>query len=528
MRNNLAGKNVLAYTGVSTKDQKDFGNSLGSQKKAIANFCKSSQLNVIEFFEEDFSAKNFNRPIFKELKEFAKKNKGRIDYLLVQKWDRFSRNVGLALQMIEYFKKLGIEVNSIENWIDYDAPDYIVILSIYLSTPEAENSKIRDRTIAGTREALKQGRYVNAIPKGYISGKDQKGKTLMKQDPVKAPLIKNLFEDFATGLYSQQDLVKKYNLKGLNLSKSSLSRLLDNPLYMGMVRVPKFKDEPEQLVKGLHSAIISKETYYIAQEIKNGRVSRIKKQRGKNENFPLTGFLICAECGGAVYGSQSNNGTNKKVTSYYNYYQCNSKCKCKRYRAEVVHNELEQVFATIKPSEEILDLFQKILIDEYKNVKTDRLQDIQSIDRKMDDIVNNQMQLTEKFGLDKIKEDIYNKLMDSYEMELIELRASKAELGDYQQDLDKYISFGLTLLTNLDVFYKNVGVEVKTKLLGSLFTEKLVFQNNTFRTLPFNEVVTLLCRYNKDFGGLGKKKGGTFKSSSHIVPGAGIEPALHC
>jgi len=61
----------------------------------------------------------------------------------------------LDLQMIEYFKKMNIEVNSIENTIDYSAPDHIVMLSIYFSTPEAENSKISERTIVGTRVALK-------------------------------------------------------------------------------------------------------------------------------------------------------------------------------------------------------------------------------------------------------------------------------------------------------------------------------------------------------------------------------------
>lgn len=312
MRTNLTGKKVIAYTRVSTKDQKDYGNSPDVQKKALEFYCNANRMNIVEIFQEDFSAKNFNRPVFNQLKEFAKKNKGSIDYLLIQKWDRFSRNVGLALQMIEYFKKMGIEVNSVENWIDYNAPDYIVILSIYLSTPEAENSKIRDRTIAGTREAMKQGRYVNAHPKGYVSGTDSAGRTLMKPDPVIAPLVGKLFEDFATGLYSQQELIKIYKYKGLELTKSSLSRMLDNVLYMGMVRVPATKDEPEQLIEGKHTALISKETYYIVQGIKNGRVSRVKKAKGKNEKFPLTGFLVCPECGEAVYGSQSNNGSQKK------------------------------------------------------------------------------------------------------------------------------------------------------------------------------------------------------------------------
>ena len=526
MNNKFENKVILGYNRVSTKEQKDFGNSLTVQKKRIENFCEVNGLKIMSSFNEDFSAKNFNRPTFQELKSFAKTNKNKIDYILVQKWDRFSRNVGKALLMIETFKRMGIEVNCVENWIDYDAPDHIVILSIYLSTPEAENSKIRERTIAGTRQALREGRYVQSHPKGYISGKNSKGKSMIQPDIKVAPLIKSLFEDYATGLYTQQDLIKKYIVKGLSLNKSVLSRLLDNPLYMGTVRLPAYKDEPEELIEGIHTPIITKDLFHIVQKVKHGKYSLTRKPRGENEIFPLTGVLKCAECGDTMCGSQTNNGKSKKVTRKYYYYQCNSKHKCLRYSPDKIHQELHKVLKTIKPSEEVLELFQQILIDEYQKTKKERLKDTQRIERSIDEISKNQMLVTEKFGLGKIKENVYYQLMDSYETQLIDLKGSKAELGDYQKDLDKYLTFGMTLLTNIDVFYKNASVEMKKKLLGSILNEKLEFFKNSFRTHPFNEAVLLLCNYNKAFKSSKIKKGGVRKNISHFVLKAGIEPAL--
>lgn len=426
MKNKLENKIVLGYNRVSTKEQKDFGNSLAVQKNRINNFCELNGLKIMKSFEEDFSAKNFNRPVFQELKTFAKANKNTIDYILVQKWDRFSRNVGKALLMIEAFKRMGIEVNCVENWIDYDAPDHIVILSIYLSTPEAENSKIRERSIAGTRQALKEGRYVQSHPKGYISGKNGLGKPMIQPDPKVAPIINALFKDYATGLYLQNDLIKKYKQKGLSLSKSSLSRLLDNPLYMGMVRVPAYKNEPEILVEGKHIPIITKDLFYIVQNIKHGKYNLTKKQRGKNEIFPLTGLLRCAECGDTMCGSQTSNGKKKKITRKYNYYQCNSKHKCLRYKPEKIHKELDEMLSTIKPSEEVLDLFQQILIDEYQKVKKERVRDLLAIDNKIQEINKGKLLITEKFGLGKIKsDDVYEELMSNYENQLIELKAQK-------------------------------------------------------------------------------------------------------
>lgn len=468
-----------------------------------------------------------NRPVFQELKAFAKANRNKIDYILVQKWDRFSRNVGKALLMIDAFKRMGIEVNCIENWIDYDAPDHIVILSIYLSTPEAENSKIRERSIAGMRQALKEGRYVQAHPKGYISGKNSLGKSMIQPDPKVAPIIKAIFEDYATGLYQQSDIIKKYKRKGLDLTKSSLSRLLDNPLYMGMVRVPAYKNELEILVEGQHIPIITKDLFYIAKKIKHKKYSLSNKSRGKNETFPLTGLLRCSECGGTMCGSQTNNGKKKKTTRTYNYYQCNSKEKCLRYKPEKIHKELDKVFDKIKPSEEVLELFQQILIDEYQKTKKERVKDLQAINNKIQEVNKSELLITEKFGLGKIKSsEVYEKLMSNYQSQLIELKNAKAELGDYQKDLDKYLTFGMTLISNINIFYKSASVEVKKKILGSILVDKLEFFKNSFRTHPFNEAVLLFTKYSKAFKGSEIKKGGVHKNISHFVLKVGIEPTL--
>ena len=280
------------------------------------------------------------------------------------------------------------------------------------------------------------------------------------------------------------------------------------------------------MVKGKHIPLITKDIFYVVQKIKHGKKAFIKKQKGKNEYFPLTGFMKCADCGATMYGSQSNNGKKKKVTRTYNYYHCNSKCKCRRYRAEIVHQELYRTFECIKPTEEVLDLFQQILIDEYENTKKERLKDEMHFDKHIQETSRNQLKLTEKYALGKIKENMYNQLMTNYENELIDLRTAKAELGDYQKDLDQYLAFGMTLLTNLDVFFKNASVEMKTRLLGSIFNEKLEFFENGFRTQPFNEAILLLCKYNKAFKRELIKKGSIRKDVSHIVLKAGLEPTI--
>ena len=109
---------AVIYMRVSTDEQAEKGYSLRHQKEALQQYSKFSNINILMHFEEDYSAKNFDRPEFIKLKEFCKANKKSIDLILFTRWDRFSRNAHEAQRVIKWFKKIGIEVNSFEQPLD--------------------------------------------------------------------------------------------------------------------------------------------------------------------------------------------------------------------------------------------------------------------------------------------------------------------------------------------------------------------------------------------------------------------------
>lgn len=61
-------------------------------------------------------------------------------------------------------------------------------------------------------------------------------------------------------------------------------------------------------------------------------------------------------------------------------------------------------------------------------------------------------------------------------------------------------------------------------IVGSYFTEKLVFENGKFRTLPFNEIILLITKYTNDLEEVVKEERKSFSKTSHDVLSAGIEP----
>lgn len=63
------------YVRVSTEEQKK-GYSLPEQEDRLLKYCKYNNIEVKGIYREDFSAKNFNRPEWKELFSEVKKKSG--------------------------------------------------------------------------------------------------------------------------------------------------------------------------------------------------------------------------------------------------------------------------------------------------------------------------------------------------------------------------------------------------------------------------------------------------------------------
>ena len=86
----------------------------------------------------------------------------------------------------------------------------------------------------------------------------------------------------------------------------------------------------------------------------------------------------------------------------------------------------------------------------------------------------------------------------------------------------------MSLLGNLDFHYSQASPYVRKKLLGSIFTGKLIFENGNYRTTGLNEAVALIGQFQQEFGQ---------KKTEHLVisdktfgnvPMTGLEPALYC
>lgn len=487
--NNLNGKRAILYRRVSTSDQKNYGNSLPNQQSRLHDFCRNHSIEIIKDFEEDYSAKDFHRPVFSKLIEYAISNKNNIDYLLVYKWDRFSRNTLDSLNMIQQFKGFNIEVNCSEQWINHDDPNQLIMYLVNLGIPEVDNRIRQNRTIEGIRSNQISGRWVSSHPKGYIPGKDELGKVLMKPDPKLAPLISELFNDFSLDIFSQNQLMKLPKYKPLKLNKSSLSRILNQIAYSGRIRVKEYKNEPEQIVDAIHIPLISVEIFEKCQQVLNKR-KRVKNKPAKqNINLPLRGYLKCSKCGGNLTGS----GSKSKTGKIHYYYHCNPRNGCnERIKAPLIHNEIEIEFDNLKPNKKVLTLFKLILKEKFENSEKSKKTLIKNINEKIILLKKRKSHLLDKYIDGHIDNEAYKLKNEEIISSIKQFETDKLKLNDFEKETEEFISFGIHLINNLGDFYKTSNVQIKQKLLSSILKEKLVFEGDKYRTLKLNKGIELI------------------------------------
>ena len=517
MRKELQGKTAILYRRVSTTDQKENGNSLNTQQHSLRAFANNSGMDIVREFQEDFSAKNFDRPEFNRLRDFVRVNKNKVDYILITSWDRFSRNAYEGLGVISEMKTLGVEINSTENWIDHNDPQQLIMLMMYLGLPEVDNRVKSNKVRINMRTGLKEGRWNRPQPLGYIKGKDPTNpkRPLMQIHPEKGELVRELFREFSLGVHSQSDILKMNKYKSLKLSKSNLSRILKNPIYKGVIVVPAYGEESEEIVEALHEPLVDHKTFKKVQDCLNLRKKYSHKQSKLNENLPLRGHLKCPKCKSNLTGSPSRGKSGKQ--HYYYHCQQNKGCNF-RMNVKDAHLGFEELLESLNPGKEVVDLFKLILEKKFNETEASTIKQSRRLNKKIETIEERRTKLLNTLLDGVIDNETYkenNELLTKDKNEAIQ---GLENLKSHSNELKEYVNFGAYLMENIKELYHRVDVRLKDKLLSSILNEKLVFLNKKYRTPQFKEAFSFIYSNIKGLQTSVIKKGDTLSNISLNVP----------
>ena len=328
-------------------------NSISNQKNLIRDFLKDKEDIVVvsERVDDGYSGSNFDRPAFQMMLEDIKK--GIVDCVIVKDLSRFGREYIDSGRYIErLFPALGVRFIAINDNYDSlegkDQSDEIIIpFKNLINDAYCRDISIKIRSHLEVKR--KNGEFIGAFaPYGYR--KDETNRNSLLIDTYAAGVVKDIFRMKLHG-YSQDAIANQLNDMGIlspmeyknamgsNYRTSfktneravwgsvTVRRILENEVYIGNLvqgkqttpnhKVKKTVQRPESdwiRIEKNHEPVISDRDFAIVQRLL-GLDTRISPNQ--KEVYPLSGLIVCADCGAAMVRKNVSAGGKK-----YLYYVC--------------------------------------------------------------------------------------------------------------------------------------------------------------------------------------------------------------
>ena len=510
--------NVILYSRVSTDEQAD-GCSLEMQERYLNAYCQNHNYTIVGVYHEDYSAKDYDlrRPELKAIYTYCRKHKNEVDKILFLRWDRFTRNLEFALTYKrKFYDELGIEINAIESPIDFKGTEWSMMLGMYCGAAHTEDEKISRRTKDGIHGTLLKGKCSNKAPRGYINKRSETGEAYVEIDEPQAKLIQMVFTEIAKGVEHANCIRRRLCP---SIPSGTFFKMLRNVFYTGKIRVPAYKDDPEQIVKGQHQAIIDEETFYKVQDILDGkRKGEPKLSKAIDPDLFLRRFIVCPTCGHSITG-----GTSRGKGGKYTYYNCCHDGKHLRKRADYVNESFAQWMDGLKPNQEVLDLYQEILQDLRGEHQQDRKKEAEAVRKEISEIEKKRDNADDQLCSGNIDPKTHARIIGRYERMINELQQRIEILLTGTNELRQKIDYSVNIINNLGKFMREAPVKVKCKLLSSMFPQKIEFDGEKYRTQSYNQVLDLIFQETKKLRGYGEKESEKTLEVSHSVPRPRIE-----
>ena len=342
-------KTAFVYARFSSEQQRE--ESLDAQLRACREYCARNNIQILkEYPEEAKSGTTDKRPKFQEM--FSDLRRG-VDYIVVHKLDRFSRDRYDAAYYRRLIKKAGAQLISVLEPMD-DSPESIIMESMLTGMAEYYSRNLAREVLKGLKETAYQCKHTGGKPLyGYKVNEDQ----TYRIDPLEAEVVQKVFRMYADG-YRYDDIVEAVAPQK-RLFKSALNSMLTNERYNGVyvfnrqTRANKnshrLKPEEETVrIKGGMPQIIDDDLWLRA----SARISDRRRNAAGKAKYPflLAGKVVCS-CGATMScGSSSGKGHE------YGYYRCPKKCGMPTVRADRLDEQIVNAIAAgIRLDDETVD-----------------------------------------------------------------------------------------------------------------------------------------------------------------------------
>lgn len=518
IKNGVYKEYYLIYNRKSTDEVDNQKNSISYQKLENARFAYHEKLPIASITIKGFCVNGLvsekhsgfkendeifitdggmvqyriERPKFLQLIQYV--SRGYFKGIICLCWDRISRNKGDDTIVRKLIRK-SVDVRFV--YAKYDKSSSGALHMDIDGMFSQHHSRVTSEKVSLTiRNAREKGVCTYRAPIGYLNEGVMEHKPF---DPERAPIIKQMYELYATGDWSLSDLAgyaREHNFVTVPMrrrrtrdemlaeedevveiqkisrpvTENHISRILTNPFYTG-----KILDIEGRYVKSTsHKALVNEELFDRVQTaLKKKKVSIHYTEK---LDLPLRGVIRCSFCQ-RVYTPYT-----KKGIQYYNA-RCLKGCKntFKNFNFSYIEKEIEKLISSLYFTDDELAEIDARIGTEMSLLEEKRHKNLESIEGKKkkiredlkyirinklsllktgvyspEDLINEETKLNQGLALLQSEEQVSDIAMHETMLEVIKLSE---------------------LIKNVIPLYKFANPRKKEKVVRIIFSELYVSQN---------------------------------------------------
>ena len=510
-------KTTLLYARLSREDGEDgVSNSITNQLDMLRDYAGRNGFAPFECMQDDgYTGTNYNRPGWQEL--ISRVERDEVSTIILKDSSRMGRNYLQTGLYREMFREKDIRLICVNDGTDTaNGEDDFTPFREIMAEWYARDTSRKIKSVFASK--ARSGKPVSSQPPyGFIKDPDDKYKWLI--DEPAAAVVRRIFQMTVEGLgvHSIAGILAAEKIerpsyylgsRGRGRHKNdydreqpyawgsaTIAQILRHPEYAGhtvnlRTSIENFKSKkskrlpPEEwlVFPNTHPAIVLQETWDLVQKLRKTprRIDHL------GEANPLTGLLFCADCEAKLYNhrkAHTEKPTHKKLTDVYccsTYKLSNSKfnTRCTAHHIstdavrEIILDALRSTTGYVREYE--ADFVERLraasVIKQGETAKSCKKQIVQN-ERRLAEIDKVYRSLYEDKALDKISEEIFNQMAESYQREREELSEKTALL---QSELEAFNSDSVRADKFIELVRRYTRFEELTPIILNEFVEKVV------------------------------------------------------
>jgi len=334
--------NGVIYARYSSHAQRE--ESIEEQIRICQEFASKNDIVITRTYSDSaMTGTNDDRPAFREMIEDAKNKL--FECIVMYGIDRFSRNKYDFYAHKQKLAKLGVSLRFVTQDFN-DDPEGELSESFFVAIADYYSKNLSRNVKRGMEHNAMTGKVTGKCSFGYCN-KDG----FIAIDPVKAPIVREIFDRYVHGQTMQQ-IMDWLNDNGFRTSfhkpftKNSLASMLTNEKYIGIFDWGGYHSDRPDL------AIIDQDTWDTVQRVRRSRNHLIRGVK-ITDPYILSRKMVCGLCGSSVVGESAKSGE-------YKYYTCR-KCGVRVPKEDVERAFRESVWTDILTDEMIESIAERAL-----------------------------------------------------------------------------------------------------------------------------------------------------------------------